>query len=125
MLVLGCALHRSRWPVREARGAEMDEEIGTLCSPCSGKQGLDLGWGGGFECQLGHRADITLLHSPYVLTVSRSSMGGGKKKKEICSDSLTTQPPCGESATDLQMGLRETRHEKQTGPQTDRKMSHR
>lgn len=36
------------------------------------EQGLDWGWGGGFKCQSGHGADITLLHSPYVLIVSRS-----------------------------------------------------
>ena len=51
-------------------GQFLDEEIGTLCSPCSGKRGsTGVGVAGGGA---GQEADITLLHSPYVLIVSRS-----------------------------------------------------
>lgn len=53
------------------------------------EQGLNWGWVGGFECQSGQGADITLLHSPYVLIVSRSRTARrrrrrrrGKKKKK-------------------------------------------
>lgn len=75
------------------------------------EQGLNWGWVGGFECQSGQGADITLLHSPYVLIVSRSRTARrrrrrrrGKKKKSLV-DSLTTHP-CGEVASDVQMGQR-------------------
>lgn len=94
------------------------------------EQGLNWGWVGGFECQSGQGADITLLHSPYVLIVSRSRTARrrrrrrGKKKKKSLVDSLTTHP-CGEVASDVQMGHRETRQKKQTRLQTDRKLSHR
>lgn len=83
------------------------------------EQGLNWGWVGGFECQSGQGADITLLHSPYVLIVSRSRTarrrrrGGEKKKKKSLVDSLTTHP-CGEVASDVQIGHRETRQKKQT-----------
>lgn len=79
------------------------------------EQGLNWGWVGGFECQSGQGADITLLHSLYVLIVSRSRTARRRRrgKKKSLVDSLTTHP-CGEVASDVQMGHRETRQKKQT-----------
>lgn len=49
----------------------LDEEIGTLCSPCSLNRGLERGWGVGYEPRSGPIAYITRLQSPYSLIVSR------------------------------------------------------
>lgn len=54
------------WPVRETRGDEMDEEIGTLCSPCSGNRG----WTGGGEVGLSVSLATELTLHSYILLMS-------------------------------------------------------
>lgn len=55
-----------RWPVRETRGDEMDEEIGTLCSPCSGNRG----WTGGGEAGLSVSLATELTLHSYIPLMS-------------------------------------------------------
>lgn len=80
------------WPLR---GNKMDcfwmKKSAHSVLPVRGTAAGLRGWGGGFECQSGPGADITLLHSLYVLIVSRSSSERQREGK-ICSV-VSPHPP--------------------------------
>lgn len=112
------------WPVKGTRGDEVDcfwMKKSAHSVPLVQGTGAGLGVGRRVWMSVWPRSWHYTLTFPLRLNCFKVL----NRKKKRKSGRLSHHPPCGESATDLQMGFRETRQEKQTGPQTDRKMSHR